>query len=121
MKSRVAVRQSRGVQRAILEALESRRLLSTSVLTYHNDIASTGLNNAETSLTPTNVKVGTFGKIYSDALDGQVYAQPLVDPGVTISNGVNTQSGAAGVHDVVFVATENDSIYAIDASAAGGA
>jgi hypothetical protein len=47
-------------------------------------------------------------------MDGNVYAEPLVDTGLTIANGVNTTPGAAGVHDVVFVATEHDSLYAID-------
>jgi hypothetical protein len=103
------------------EELESRLAPSVNVLTFHNDIASTGLNDSETQLTPTNVTVGSFGKLYVTSLDGQVYAEPLVDTGVTITDGVNTRSGAAGVHDVVFVATENDSLYAIDSSASGGA
>jgi len=77
-----------------------------NVTTYHNDNARTGQNTAETTLTPQNVSVYTFGKIFSLSVDGQVYAQPLVLTGVTI-NGVK--------HNVVYVATENDSIYAIDA------
>jgi hypothetical protein len=104
-----------------LEALESRLAPSANVLTFHNDIASTGLNPNENQLTPANVKVGSFGKLFVTPVDGQVYAEPLVYTGVTIANGVNTKPGAAGVHDVVFVATEHDSLYAIDASVAGGA
>ncbi|HEV2947776.1 MAG TPA: fibronectin type III domain-containing protein, partial [Gemmataceae bacterium] len=105
-----------------LEALESRLTPSpTNVLTFHNDIASTGLNATETVLAPTNVQVGSFGKLFTVAVDGQVYAEPLIDTGITIASGVNTKPGAPGVHDVVFVATEHDSLYAIDASQTGGA
>jgi len=107
--------------RLALEELEHRLTPAVNVLTFHNDLASTGVNANETQLTPTNVKVGSFGKLYTTSVDGQVYAQPLVDTGVTIAAGPNTSSGAAGVHDVVFVATEHDSLYAIDASVAGGA
>jgi hypothetical protein len=107
--------------RVRLEELESRLAPSVNVLTFHNDIASTGLNPNENQLTPANVKVGSFGKLFVTAVDGQVYAEPLIDTGVTIANGVNTRTGAAGIHDVVFVATEHDSLYAIDASTAGGA
>src|SRR2546421_1054773 len=103
-----------------LEQLESRLAPSVNVLTFHNDIASTGLNANETSLTPSNVQVGSFAKLYVAAMDGQVYAEPLIDTGVTITSGVNTKPGATGVHDVVFVATEHDSLYAIDSSQTGG-
>ncbi len=96
-------------------------LLSANVLTYRYDTAGVGVNNAETQLTPANVKVGSFGKLFTTTLDGQVYAEPLVDTSVSITNGSNTRSGAAGVHDVVFVATEHDLIYAIDSSITGGA
>ncbi len=105
----------------LIESLEERRLLSVNVLNYHGDIASTGVNSQEVQLTPTNVKVKSFGKLYGTTLDGQVYSEPLVDTGVTIAAGVNTKAGAAGVHDVVFVATENDTLYAIDSSVTGGA
>ena len=72
------------------------------MLTYRNDTVSPGLNASETQLTPTNVKVGSFGKLFATSVDGQVYAEPLVDTGITIASGVNTTAGAAGVHDVVF-------------------
>jgi autotransporter-associated beta strand protein len=104
----------------MLEQLEARWCLSANVLSYHNDIASTGVNNNETLLTPANVNVNSFGKLATVALDGQVYAQPLVDTGVTVAVGVNTANGAAGMHDVVFVATEHDSLYAIDAKQGDG-
>src|SRR5216684_2564912 len=103
-------------------ALESRLTpSSTNVLTFHNDIASTGLNANEATLAPTNVQVGSFGKLFTAAVDGQIYAEPLVDTGITIASGVNTKPGAPGVHDVVFVATQHDTLYAIDASQTGGA
>ncbi len=102
-----------------IETLEFRLPLSVNVLNYHYDNTSSGLNDAETQLTPANVNTSTFGKLYTAPLDGNVYAEPLVETGVTIAAGVNTTAGAAGVHDVVFVATENDSIYAIDSSTTG--
>jgi hypothetical protein len=77
-----------------------------SVTTYHNDNARTGQNTQETILTPANVNNQSFGKLFSVALDGYVYAQPLYLPGVTIDG---------GAHDVVYMATEHDSVYAIDA------
>jgi hypothetical protein len=80
------------------------------MLTYHNDIGSTGLNPTENQLTTANVQVGSFGKVFTTPVDGQVYAQPLVQTGLTING---------GVHDVVFVATEHDSLYAIDAASGG--
>ncbi len=102
------------------EQLETRLSLSASVLTFHNDITSSGVNANETQLSPANVKVGSFGKIFTTPLDGQVYAQPLVDPAISIVAGVNTAADGVGTHDVVFVATEHDSVYAIDSTINGG-
>ncbi|MFN7996493.1 MAG: hypothetical protein U0Q18_22970 [Bryobacteraceae bacterium] len=88
-------------------------IAQVAVVTYHNDNLRTGLNNKETVLTPSNVHAKTFGKLFVQAVDGQVYAQPLYVPGVAIPG--------KGTHNVVFVATENDSIYAFDADNNTGA
>src|SRR5262249_47249321 len=69
------------------EELEMRLAPSANVVTYHNDIASTGQNLNETLLTRTNVNPNTFGKLYSVQVDGQIYAQPLVIRGVNITTG----------------------------------
>jgi len=84
---------------------------ATDVLSYHNDQQSTGQNLTETQLNPSTVAGGSFKKHFSTPLDGQVYAQPLYLPLVNITVGANQ-----GAHDTVFVATEHDSLYAIDAS-----
>ncbi len=79
----------------------------SNVLTQHNDVARTGQILAETTLTPANVNSATFGKLFQAALDGVVDAQPLYVAGVPIPN--------QGTHNVLLVATENDSLYALDA------
>ena len=83
-----------------------------NVLTYHNNLARTGENLNETILMPANVNPAQFGQLFFHALDGQVYAQPLYMSQIAILN--------KGVHNVVFVATEHDSIYAFDADANTG-
>jgi hypothetical protein len=94
---------------ALVIAVTSRTatsLGSTNVLTYHNDVARTGQNLAETILTPATVSVSTFGKVGFFAVDGKVDAQPLLLSGVPIAG--------QGTHNVVYVATEHDSVYAFD-------
>jgi hypothetical protein len=102
-----------------LEELEPRLAPTVNVLTYHNDLGSTGLNAGETQLTPANVHTGSFGKLFATTVDGQAYAQPLVDTGVAINNGPNTTLGSAGAHDVAIIATQHDSLYVIDIDPAG--
>src|SRR5580692_8885898 len=77
-----------------------------AVVTYHNNNDRTGVNQSETALTPSTVSESTFGKLFSMPVDGQVYAQPLYVPALSIG-------GAP--YNVVYVATENNSVYAFDA------
>lgn len=83
-----------------------------NVLTYHYDNARSGLNSAETILTPANVRPSTFGKLFSYPVDGQIYAQPLILNNVSF--------GQLGIHNAVYVATEHDTVYAFDADSADG-
>ena len=79
---------------------------SVNIPTWHMDNGRSGLNSNETQLTPANVNVATFGKLFSYAVDGYTYAQPLYISNLRI-NGFS--------HNVVFVATEMASVYAFDA------
>ena len=79
----------------------------TSIVTHHNHVQRTGANLAETVLTTTNVNVSEFGKLFERAVDDEIYAQPLYVAGVNIPG--------IGVKNVVYVATNNDSVYAFDA------
>jgi hypothetical protein len=78
------------------------------VYTYHNDLARDGVNTHEYALTPANVSAAGFGKLFSCMVDGAIYAQPLWVANLGIGG---------GHHNVVFVATQHDSLYAFDADA----
>ena len=78
-----------------------------SVTTYHYDNMRSGVQAKETILTPSNVLSGSFGKLFTLTVDGQVYAQPLIVAKLQMSDGIS--------HDVLFIATEHDTVYAFDA------
>ena len=80
---------------------------SNDILTFQYDLSRTGVAPNETVLTPANVKAGTFGRVASLTVDGYVYAQPLF-----VSKVLTT----TGLRDVVFIATEHDSVFAFDAA-----
>jgi hypothetical protein len=84
----------------------------TNVLTYHNDLARTGQYLTEACLTPSTVNVKQFGKLFVLNVDGKVDAQPLYMQALTVNG---------ALHNVVFVATEHDSLYAFDADSNAGA
>jgi chitodextrinase len=76
------------------------------VTTYHYNLARDGTNFKEYALTTSNVNSTSFGKLFSCTVDADIYAQPLWVPNLAIGG---------GNHNVIFVATQNDSVYAFDA------
>ena len=83
-----------------------------SILTQHYDNSRTGQNTNETILTPSNVNSTQFGRLFTQPIDDQAYAQPLYVPNLAIRN---------VTHNVIFVSTESDSVYAFDADGKVGA
>ncbi len=90
----------------VISFMSAAPVLAGDVLTYHNDIARTGQNLNETILTTSNVNSSAFGKLFTLKVDSTVDAQPLYVSGLTV---------AGATHNVVYVVTENDSLYAFDA------
>jgi len=82
-------------------------LAQTSVTTWHYDNARTSANASETTLTPSNVNSTSFGKLFTDPVDGIIVGHPLYLPNVSIPG--------QGVHNVAYVCTMHDSVYAFDA------
>jgi hypothetical protein len=77
--------------------------------TYHNDLGRTGVNDREYALTTANVNTASFGKLFSCFVDGAIYTQPLWVANLKIGG---------RLHNVVFVGTTHDSLYAFDADTA---
>ena len=92
---------------ALILAVASPAGRAQSVLTWHNDNSRTGQNLKESILTLSNVNSTQFGKKFTRSVDGKIYAQPLYVPRVSVPG--------KGTHNIVYVATENDSVYAFDA------
>lgn len=85
----------------------SSALGQNDVLTQHNDAGRTGLNGNETLLSPANVNATQFGKLFTQNVDGIIVGQPLYASRVLMNDGL--------VHNVVYVATQHNSVYAFDA------
>ena len=105
--STVSIRNTFALVLVISIALLSSSFAQVSVLTSRGDNTRSGANTNETLLTPTNVNKNSFGRLYSFPVDYVVMAQPLFVPGVNIPG--------QGIHNVVYVVTQADSVYAIDA------
>jgi hypothetical protein len=100
------------VAAVILTALAPWKAGATDWLTYHYDNARDGANTNEVVLTPANVNTNSFMRLFTYAVDAEVYAQPLYMANVSITG--------QGTHDVLFAATENNSVYAFDADSNAG-
>ena len=96
----------------VLTVLPAPNPAALNVLTYHNDNTRRGAYTNEVLLTPANVNATTFGRLITYPTDGLIIAQPLYLAGLAIPG--------QGTHNVVFVATENDSVYAFDADSNAG-
>ena len=99
-----------GVSGSTLATVTIASGTGVNITTWHVDANRSGLNSSEQTLTPANVSSQTFGKLFSYLVDGYVYGEPLIMSNVTING---------ATHNVVYVATENDSVYAFDADSYG--
>lgn len=99
-----------GATQTALDHVTAPASQGLNYITWKNDNGRTGQQRNESRLTPSNVNSTTFGVKFSAALDGMVFAQPLYLSGVTVNG---------SKHNVVFVATEHDSVYAFDADTSG--
>jgi hypothetical protein len=95
-----------GVSGSASLAVTTTVAAGVNVLTYHMDIERSGLNPNEAYLSPSTVTPKTFGKLFSYLVDGYLYAQPLLVSNLTVGG---------EIRNVIYVATENDSVYAFDA------
>jgi hypothetical protein len=96
----------------VLLVLHSGAQQKVDVTTNHNDLARTGANTHETVLTPAKVSAKTFGLLAKFPVDDQVYSQPLVVTDVKLKDA----SFGTSTHDLVFITTVNNSVYAFDAN-----
>ena len=103
------VRSGAALLLALLLACAARVQTPINVVTGQYDTFRTGSNTSETILTPSNVSAATFGLLFTQPVDDTFFAQPLYVEGLTINN---------QTHNVVFVATMNDTVYAFDADTA---
>jgi hypothetical protein len=106
-RAMLSVRRSAVAAAVSLLLTPGHLFAQANVTTEHNDAARTGANTSETVLTTTNVNVSQFGKLFERVVDDEIYAQPLYVQGVNVPG--------VGLRNVVYVTTNNDSVYAFDA------
>ncbi|HTQ31740.1 MAG TPA: hypothetical protein VMI53_11080, partial [Opitutaceae bacterium] len=105
-KERISQLRGLALLLILLSPVIPSALGQVNILTQHNDDNRTGANLNETVLNPSNVNVNSFGKLFTYSVDGDVFAQPLY---------VSSLNIAGGTHNVLYVVTMNDKVYAFDA------